>query len=372
MLQQYANFVVNNASQVSSIENALRMLTYILPGRFADAELASEAIYTLLSFVGVYHDGLLAKAAKTGLLVDKQGQPVKVDVTPFNRYHGRLARRSDLYRAASMLLGGLQFGEKLVEMIAAKRLGEKQRWRVVAWTEIAKIVLRLALLQLSGRRMVTGSVVPERLVDPATLGAAGRIAGAAGAFGEAADGTGAPWKGGRSGLEFRSVRGILEKAEGSANLDRYIAGAARDPEKVAPALSLVRRFGPLGLAGELLFILRPLVYVMGMRKLGTKDWRPWALSLLIELASRQMIRSDLHAKGTAMPEHTVERDELARRKWLFLYYLLRSPFFDRFTESRLTRIADWCNNKPLLSLLGSLIQDYQPLWQQYYFYTAGS
>ncbi|KAJ2787740.1 hypothetical protein H4R21_007083 [Coemansia helicoidea] len=85
-----------------------------------------------------------------------------------------------------------------------------------------------------------------------------------------------------------------------------------------------------------------------------------------------MVRTDLHAGGTAGPEHTVERDELSRRKWLLLYYLLRQPFFGRFTESRLTRVADWCSNKPLLSLLGSLIQDYQPLWQQFYFYTAGS
>ncbi|KAJ2709568.1 D-lactate ferricytochrome c oxidoreductase, partial [Coemansia spiralis] len=134
----YAKFVVNNASQVSSIENALRILTYVLPGRFADAELASEAIYTLLSFVGVYHDSLLARAATAGLLVDKLGQPVKVDPTPFNRYHGRLAQRSDLYRTASLLLGGLQFGEKLIEMLAVKKLGEKRRWRVVVWIEIAK------------------------------------------------------------------------------------------------------------------------------------------------------------------------------------------------------------------------------------------
>ncbi|KAJ2797393.1 hypothetical protein H4R21_004338, partial [Coemansia helicoidea] len=308
MLRQYADFVVNNASQVSSIENALRMLTYVLPGRFADAELASEAIYTLLSFVGVYHDSLLARAAAAGLLVDKQGEPVKIDATPFNRYYGRLAHRSDLYRAASLLLGALQFGEKLVEMVVVKKLGEKRRWRVVAWIEIAKVVLRLTLLQLSGRRMVTGSVVPERMVDPATLGAASRLArtaaAAAAAASAATEDPAALWKGERSGLGFRSVRSILDKTEGSANLDRFIAGAVQDPERVAPALALVRRYGALGLAGELLFILRPLIYVMGIRKLGVRSWRPWALSLLVELASRQMVRTDLHAGGTAGPEHT--------------------------------------------------------------------
>ncbi|ORX74806.1 hypothetical protein DL89DRAFT_273868 [Linderina pennispora] len=209
------------------------------------------------------------------------------------------------------------------------------RWKVVSWIEIIKVVARLSLLKLSGRRMVTGTVVPERLVDPA-----------------------------------RSRCGRASATEGNADLGGFVTAEAREPEKVAPALSLIRKYGPMGLAGELLFILRPIIYVLSLRKMGKRDWRPWALSLVVELASRQLIRTDLRpASGS---ERTVEKDELSRRKWLFLYYLLRSPFFDRFTESRLTRVADWCNNKPLLSLLGALIQDYQPLWQQYYFYTAAS
>ncbi|KAJ2087266.1 hypothetical protein IW138_005112 [Coemansia sp. RSA 986] len=371
MLQKYAQFVINNAAQVNSIENGLRMLTYILPGRFADSELASEAIYTLLSFVGVYHDGLLSKAAKTGLLADREGKSVEVEVTAFNRYHGRLSTQSDVYRAAALLLSGLQFSEKLIEMAVVKRCGEKARWKVVFWIEMAKVVLRLNLLQISGRRMVTGNVIPERLVDPAQLGPARSMADAGRKNGGAEDDD-APWKGERSGLKFRAVRDILAQSEGTAHLGAFVSSEARSPETVSPARSLVRRYNALGLVGELLFILRPILYVIGICKLGKSDWRPWALSLLVELASRQMIRTDLHATDKEVPERTVEKDELSRRKWLFLYYLLRSPFFDRFTESRMTRVADWCSNKPLLNLVGALIHDYLPLWQQYYFYTSAS
>ncbi|KAJ1937361.1 hypothetical protein FBU59_004773, partial [Linderina macrospora] len=333
-------------------------------GRFADAEIASEAIYTLLSFVGIYHDGLLGKAAKSGLLVGKDGKQISIDVTPFNRYQGKLSRSSDLYRILSLLLSSLQFSEKLIEMAVVKRCGEKMRWKVVSWIEIIKAVARLSLLHLSGRRMVTGTVVPERLVDPASLGSA-RAAATAVPVAEDSQ-----WKGERSGLKFKSVRGILSQTEGNADLGGFVTAEAREPEKVAPALSLIRKYGPMGLAGELLFILRPIIYVLSLRKMGGRDWRPWALSLVIELASRQLIRTDL--RPASATERTVEKDELSRRKWLFLYYLLRSPFFNRFTESRLTGVAEWCNNKPLLSLLGALIQDYQPLWQNYYFYTAAS
>ncbi|KAJ1855908.1 hypothetical protein GGF49_002786 [Coemansia sp. RSA 1853] len=362
MLQKYASFVVNNAAQVNSIENGLRTLTYVLPGRFADAELASEAIYTLLSFVGVYHDKLLAQAAASGLLVDKQGQPLKLDPTPFNRYHGQMAHASDVYRVSALALSAVQYAEKLIEMVAAKRLGDSRRWKVVTWIEITKIVLRLALLKASGQRMVTGAVVPEREVDPGALGSAGRRAEPE----PVALDTGAQWKGGRSRLSFTSVREILQQAEGNADLGAFVANSPQNAERVAPVSALMHRLSALGLTGELLFILRPLVYVLGMRKLGANNWRAWALSLLMELVSRQMLSTELRVP------RTLERDEMARRKWLFVYYLLRAPFFGRFTEQRLTRVAMWCSNKPVISLLGSLIQDYQPLWKQYYFYTAGS
>jgi hypothetical protein len=42
-LARYEGFLVNNVSVISSLESSLRSVTWILPGRFKDAELASEA-----------------------------------------------------------------------------------------------------------------------------------------------------------------------------------------------------------------------------------------------------------------------------------------------------------------------------------------
>jgi peroxin-16 len=43
LLAQYEAFLVDNVSTISSVESTLRTLTWFLPGRFKDAELASEA-----------------------------------------------------------------------------------------------------------------------------------------------------------------------------------------------------------------------------------------------------------------------------------------------------------------------------------------
>ena len=42
-LARYESFLVAHVSTISSLESSLRSITWILPGRFKDAELASEA-----------------------------------------------------------------------------------------------------------------------------------------------------------------------------------------------------------------------------------------------------------------------------------------------------------------------------------------
>lgn len=41
--------------------------------------------------------------------------------------------------------------------------------------------------------------------------------------------------------------------------------------------------GALFVAGEVLFITRPLIYVLFIRKYGIRSWIPWFLSLSVDL-----------------------------------------------------------------------------------------
>ncbi|CAB4375888.1 unnamed protein product [Rhizophagus irregularis] len=80
ILRKYDDFILNNASQISSIESSLRTLTYVLPGRFADAEFASEALFAALNLIGLYHDSILVRAAEN---LEPSKKPIP---SPHNRY----------------------------------------------------------------------------------------------------------------------------------------------------------------------------------------------------------------------------------------------------------------------------------------------
>ncbi|XP_023071539.1 peroxisomal biogenesis factor 16 isoform X4 [Piliocolobus tephrosceles] len=88
---------------------------------------------------------------------------------------------------------------------------------------------------------------------------------------------------------------------------------------------------PLGLQetiAEVLYIARPLLHLLSLGLWGQRSWKPWLLAGVVDVTSLSLL-SD--RKGLTRRE----RRELRRRTVLLLYYLLRSPFYDRFSEARI-------------------------------------
>jgi peroxin-16 len=149
-LNIYGDFITKNAGAVSQIESALRSLTYIVPGnisrvlpqlgelstlttrvaRFKDVEIASEGIHSGIQLLSLYHDSLLARAVAS--LPAFAQKP-----TPHNRYTKFWTQKSPAYQRLAMMVTMIQYTELLWEM-AAKRRGQKIRWKTVIILELAK------------------------------------------------------------------------------------------------------------------------------------------------------------------------------------------------------------------------------------------
>ncbi|KAG0053097.1 Peroxisomal membrane protein pex16 [Gryganskiella cystojenkinii] len=365
-LKKYESFIFKNASQVSSIESTLRSLTYILPGRFDDADLASEALFSTLNLLGIYHDTILTKHVAS-LPATHRPTP-----SPLNRYTRDWQSHSLTYKRIAMVLTVIQYTEVLIEMGVQKKWGQQYKWRVITALEAFKVAGRLALLRLTNQRMIMYPVHTERDVDPSTLA---DLAEAEQSVKES------HWTGTRTGTP-RLQLSAVQKSSGklsskSSDVTEFLLSKVLTPDTVRKPRDLVGMLGGLGVFGEYLFVLRPLIYVLAMRKYGQKSWYPWLLSLSIELASRVSLKTFLSNRsggpaGRGSSGTALEKDEMKRRLWLMLYYVLRSPFYDRFTKERLHNFCESASKKPLISLVAGIVRDYQPLWESVYFYTAGS
>jgi peroxin-16 len=148
-------------------------------------------------------------------------------------------------------------------------------------------------------------------------------------------------------------------------------------------------------SGELLHLLRPVIYTLALRRWGRRSWKPWLISLAVETASWRLSTGGAAASQDAARHaashpavrdsslsllyrlHAVqwrreELDELTRRKLLLLYYLIRDPFFHSVTLPRLKSFVAAAGRVPLFGRVAEKVLEILVGAQRYYTYTAAS
>ncbi|KAL9716282.1 hypothetical protein Ac2012v2_000728 [Leucoagaricus gongylophorus] len=160
---KYEAFLINNVSTISTLESSLRSITWFLPGRFKDAELASEALTTLMNTMSMYHDTVLAKVVGN----NPKYRPL-IPSSLHTRYTKAWLSKHTQYKWAARILELLRFTELVIEMCLRRKVSEKLRWRGIVIIEVIKAALRLLLLKIT-RRPLVSPPLPERDFDPTML-----------------------------------------------------------------------------------------------------------------------------------------------------------------------------------------------------------
>lgn len=160
---RYEAFLINNVSTISTLESSLRSITWFLPGRFKDAELASEALSASLNVMSLYHDTLLAKIAQS----DPKYRPL-IPTSFHTRYTRAWSDKNYRYKWAARALELIRFTELVIEMGLRRKVSTRNKWRAIVLLEVLKAFLRFVLLRITRRPLLTPSI-PERDFDPASL-----------------------------------------------------------------------------------------------------------------------------------------------------------------------------------------------------------
>ncbi|CAI7584175.1 Peroxisome membrane protein Pex16 [Penicillium cosmopolitanum] len=362
-LALYEDFVTKNSSSVGQVESALRSLTYIIPGRYRESEVASECVHSGVQLLSLYHDSLVAKVISR--LPSTVPRPTP---TPHSRYTKYWTSRSSLYRQVALALQMLQYTELLWEM-AARRRGQKTRWRVVVFIEFAKAVCRILLLRLTNSRPLVNPPLPEREVDPRTMEQPEE---------EQSDWNGMEtptsekssdlnWTMPRTGLSLPSLPDVND-------VSNYLISKVLTADDIKPPKTLLHRVTGQGQLAEVLYILRPVVYALAMQKWSKdkRSWRPWLIGFGMEYGCRQLAKRDFRERvaGGLRGLTGLEREELRKRGWSMGWWLMRGAFYENITKSWLHSLTGKMKGKPLLDLVGSVVEDYEYLWDNYYFSTA--
>ncbi|KAK2795404.1 Peroxisomal membrane protein pex16 [Onygenales sp. PD_12] len=357
----YEEFVTKNSSSVSQIESALRSLTYIIPGRFRESELASESLHSGVQLLSLYHDSLVARVISRLPATISRPNP-----TPHARYTKYWSARSSLYRRVALTLQMIQYTELLWEMIARRR-GEKIRWRVVVFIEGVKAFCRLFLLRLTNSRPLVNPPLPEREVDPRSPEEEDESADWDDPELPSDGSSDLSWTMPRTGLSLPTLPDV-------GDISNYLISRVLTADDIKPPKTLLHRVTGQGQLAEVLYIIRPLLYAMALQRWRGKknNWTPWLIGFGMEYGCRQLAKKDFRERvaGGLRGLTALEREELRKRGWGLGWWTMRGAFYENITKAWLQSITSKMQGKPLLGLIGGIVEDYEYLWDNYYFSTA--
>ncbi|KAF5024180.1 hypothetical protein F66182_3752 [Fusarium sp. NRRL 66182] len=356
-LSMYDEFITKNAGQVSQIESALR-------SRFRDAEIASESIHSGVQLLSLYHDSLLQKAIAR--------LPMASMPSAHARYTRHWTQRSGAYRRIAMFLQMIIYTEMLWEMTAKRRGGEKSRWKVVVLLEALKAFCRLLLLRITRSRPLVTPVLPERepIPEDAMAGEEGEeIAyrseselmddmstdGSAGSS-QMPKPHEREWAMPRTGMSLPSL-------PNGGDISSYLLGRVLTADDIKPATKLLNQLQGSSHGAEILQILSPLVYASAMaynnRRGGDKkNWAPWLVGFAVEYAARQL-------RDRGLRTTSLEREEWSKRGWAMGWWAMRGAAYENITKGVVGGVS-----KRMPSFIGGILEDYEYLWENYYFSTS--
>lgn len=263
------------------------------------------------------------------------------------------------------LLAALEYSEAILEITAAKVFGEKFKWFIIFLTSLVKCIIRLQLLivhkfgiqslpSLFTLKNFLGSsdsankdrqVVSTNYIEKLTfkLKHSGRVVRSI--------------KNAPRNLETRDWIIPSDENKKDSN-NNYIDDDRNGSEEhhFDPTLDRQRYIA------EVLHIVRPMCHLSSLALFKSNSWKQFIIPFLIDSLSLMLMSNTQDLSKS-------QKNEINRRRLLMLYYFIRTPFYEKYSNTIISIVLGQIEHRVSGSkfLIGP-IRSYIPEWRSIYNY----
>mmetsp|Transcript_13433 Transcript_13433/g.17422 ORF Transcript_13433/g.17422 Transcript_13433/m.17422 type:complete len:409 (+) Transcript_13433:159-1385(+) len=392
LLESYKQYVRANPAQVKRAEEMGRLGAMLLPvGRLGEySELINELFYSTLGLVGAFHDHII---------------------------HGEGVAKLSCHRLRVML-NLLSHSEVVLEMGTRHFGGEAKHRQFVYSLECLKALVRLvilantpkgSILMSGGQYDAKAHVLPVNTLQPQQQQQQNEQIPNAEQKAEPEQKTEEPltpknprWVGKRSGkiLKLGNALGEYDNTDANAaeqNQDKQESQSVTTSRVTRATARLIdtEADNMVRIFGEVLAILRPVVYIALVMRTTKKKWHPWILSMMIDVLSFRfssvalapqvapetcnsvfecVVHKVIQGPGVLSTDADTKKAvaELGRRRLLVLFYLMRSPLYDNYTLAFIRSIRGGLEKLPVVGAIGGMIEETLQYYHKTHFYISAS
>ncbi|XP_053658463.1 peroxisomal membrane protein PEX16 [Anopheles marshallii] len=326
--ERYVKWVSGNPSALADVELTVKWLSYFVAGKINNSSAVSELVYSLSNLLVFFNDRIIEKANHKSN--DDATEPLE--------------------RQLKVLLTTLEYCEVFIELSAHKVWGTSGRWFFIVTIQIIKCIGRLILtLYYQNTKIVRNPPIPslnrnklQEAHSPDNASFRDNLSGES------------------SGIVLKRSGRVMRKVNCSPSLT---SRTWKPPTVGNQAHQLTEYGGKFLMSAEMIYIAKPLIHLACMKRYGSKSWISYLLALALDSASLRMYYRNREVLSKE------QRVELSRRCVSMLLYLMRSPFYDRYTHDKIANVLNGIgNNVPWTGTISRLILSYIPHWQETYFY----
>lgn len=244
--------------------------------------------------------------------------------------------------------------EVFIEMSAKKMWGERGRWVFITIVQMMKCICRFLLTFKYLENVLSHPPIQtlDRKKIPSTRTA-----------NDASSSSSHQMESMATSYELKRSDRIVRKIEGSPPINLRTWQTLNGKQSSDGIMnSLISKRDRL-LVPEMIHTLKPLVHLLSCSVYGENSWESYCVALSSDLISLRLHKQNYNLLSAD------EKLEMSRRYSSMLMYLIRTPFYERYTEKRIVNTLTAVGSCiPFSELIQQQIMQFIHHWREAYFY----